>query len=365
MGVTRSCARAISIRPKRICSPKAHLLAQAHWLAQAHSAPMNAPLNQRLLDRMVTDSLITPEQREATLNHVQAFGDRLEEALIDNNVVDEAALLKYLAGIYRTRFVSTEKLAKADIDRMTLEKVPKKLATAHGVFPVLFDKAAGILSVVTADPNNEQAMAEIKLVSGVKQIRTFVARPRAVKAAVAKAYAGDIHAFANLDRAAHAQFTTMLDVYERNLVSDESMTVALAKEDRPRERVISEDELRTGGDRGARALSEQGYLETLNVLVSLNENSRQDLRGHSAQVSRLIKQLAERIGLSGTQLGALQIAAFLHDLGKAGAYHLTALNVAEYEGHASQAQKNLTSPTRLMEAVGLNADTKSAVESMF
>jgi len=326
---------------------------------------MNAPLNQRLLDRMVADGLISEEQREATLNHVQAFGDRLEEALIDNNIVNEAALLKYLAGIYKTRFVSTEKLAKADIDRATLEMVPKKLAVAHGVFPVLFEKAGGILSIVTADPNNERAIDEIKLVSKVKQVRTFIARPRAVKAAVAKAYSGDIHAFANLDRAAHAQFTNMLDVYERNLVSDESMSVALAKEDRPRERVISEDELRSGGDKGTRGLSDQGYIETLNVLVSLIETSRQDLRGHSAQVSRLIKKLAERIGLSGTQLSALQIAAFLHDLGKAGAYHLTALNVAEYEGHATQARKNVTSPTRLMEAVGLNADTKSAVESMY
>ena len=314
---------------------------------------------------MVTDGIITAEQREATLNHVQAFGDRLEEALIDNNAVSEAALLKYLASVYRTRFVSTDKLAKADIDRNTLDKVPKKLAMAHGVFPVLFDAKAGALSVVTADPENQTAIDEIKLVSGVREVRAFVARPRAVKAAVAKAYSGDIHAFANLDRAAHAQFTNMLDVYERNLVSDESMSVALAREERPRERVISEEDLRAGGDKGGRALSEQGYVETLNVLVSLLENSRQDLRGHSAQVSRLIKKLAERIGLAGRQLMALQIAAFLHDLGKAGAYHLTALNVAEYEGHASQAKKTLTSPARLMEAVGLSSDTKSAVEDMY
>ncbi len=326
---------------------------------------MNAPLNQRLLERMVTDGIISAEQREATLNHVQAFGDRFEEALIDNNAVTEAALLKYLAGIYQTRFVSTEKLAKADIDRNTLEKVPKKLAVAHGVFPVLFDAKSGALSIVTADPDNATALDEIKLVSGAREVRAFVARPRAVKAAVAKAYSGDIHAFANLDRAAHAQFTSMLDVYERNLVSDESMTVALAREDRPRERVIGEDELKGGGSEKTRGQNEQGYIETLNVLVSLLENSRQDLRGHSAQVSRLIKKLAERIGLSGLQLSHLQIAAFLHDLGKAGAYHLTPLNVAEYEGHATQARKTLTSPARLMEAVGLAPDTRTAVEGMY
>jgi response regulator RpfG family c-di-GMP phosphodiesterase len=185
-----------------------------------------------------------------------------------------------------------------------------------------------------------------------------------VKAAVAKAYTGDIHAFANLDKAAHAQFTSMLDVYERNLVSDESMTVALAQEDRPRERVLSEGDIKAG-EKGGRGPGDRGYVETLNVLVSLLENSRQDLRGHSAQVSRLIKKLAERIGLSPSQLINLQIAAFLHDLGKAGAYHLTTLNVAEYEGHATQAKKTVTSPARLMEAVGLSSDTKNAVEQMY
>lgn len=325
---------------------------------------MNPPVNQRLLQRMVADGIISEAQREATLNHVQAFGDRLEEALIDNETVSEAVLLKYLAGVYKTRFVSTDKLAKADIDQTTLSKIPKKLAVSLGVFPVLYDAKTGALSVVTADPDDPNALSEIKLVSGVKEVRAFVARPRAVKAAVAKAYSGDIHAFANLDKAAHAQFTSMLDVYERNLVSDESMTVALAQEDRPRERVLSEGDIKAG-EKGGRALNDQSYVETLNVMVSLLENSRQDLRGHSAQVSRLIKKLAERIGLSPSQLSNLQIAAFLHDLGKAGAYHLTTLNVAEYEGHATQAKKTVTSPARLMEAVGLSSDTKMAVEQMY
>ncbi|NLE85679.1 MAG: DUF4388 domain-containing protein [Myxococcales bacterium] len=319
----------------------------------------------RLLDKMVADGLITPEQREATLNHLQAFGDRLEEALLDTNAVTEANLLKYLAGVYRTRFVSTEKLAKADIDRLTLDKVPKKLAVQHGVFPVLFDGKGSVLSVVTADPHNAVALDEIKLVSAVREVRAFVARPRAVKAAIAKAYSGDIHAFATLDRDAHQQFTSMLDVYERNLVTDESMAVALAREDRPRERVLSAEELEGGASGTARGVHDKGYLETLNVLVSLLENSRQDLRGHSAQVARLIRQLGERIGLTESQLSCLQIAGYIHDLGKAGAYHLTSLNVAEYEGHAASARKVVHSPVQLMEAVGLPHEVRHAVEGMY
>ncbi len=326
---------------------------------------MNAAINTRILERMVADGVITAEQQEATVSHMQAFGERFEEALLDTNAVPEPVLLKYLAGLYRTRFVSTEKLAKADIDRYTLEKVPKNLATQYNVFPVLFDEAGSVLSIVTADPNDSRAIDEIKLVSGVREVRAFVARPRAVKAAVAKAYSGDIHAFGTLDRDAHQQFTTMLDVFERNLVSDESMAVSVARDEKPRERTITAEELESGGSKRTRGIHDQGYVETLNVLVSLLENSRQDLRGHSAQVARLIKKLAERIGLSKSQLTNLQVAAFIHDLGKAGAYHLTALNVAEYEGHATSAKKTLQSPARLMEAVGLPFETKAAVEQMY
>ena len=104
----------------------------------------------RLLDRMLQDHRISPEQYEATLTHFQANGGRIEESLLEVNATSEVELLKYLAGIHKTRFVSTEKLSKADISRVTLDKVPKKLAESLGLFPVLWDAQAGVLSVVTS-----------------------------------------------------------------------------------------------------------------------------------------------------------------------------------------------------------------------
>ena len=93
------------------------------------------------------------------------------------------------------------------------------------------------------DPDNLTALHDLQLASGVRDVRAFVGRPRAVRAAISKAYGGDIHAFAALDRSAHQQFTTMLNVYERNLVSEESMAVSLAREGEPRERMLSELDL--------------------------------------------------------------------------------------------------------------------------
>ncbi len=328
---------------------------------------MPQPPAARLLERMVADGLIQPEHQEAALNTLARTGERVEEILLDLGAVEEAALLKYLASLYRTRFVSTEKLQKADIDRATLDKVTKKLAERDLVFPVLFDPQTSTLSVVTPDPGNMQGLHDLQVASGVKTVQAFVGRPRAVRAAIGKAYGGDIHAFAALDRQAHAQFTNMLDVFERNLVSEESLTMSLAKEATSGERTLTESDLEKprSTTRGGTAVSDESYLETLNVLVTLLENARADLRGHSGQVARLMRRISERIGLPEVTRAAHSAAGYLHDLGKMSAYHLTALNVAEYEGHRTSAQKHYKAPLHLLEAAGLSPETSSAIEHMY
>ena len=321
----------------------------------------------RLLERLVADKLVTPEQQEAALNLAARSGDRIEEVLLEMKALEEAQLLKFLASLHRTRFVTTEKLAKAEINRQTLDKVPKKLAERDCVFPVLYDTQTATLSVVTPDPDNAAMLQDVQLASGVKDVRAFVGRPRAVRAAIQKAYNGDIHAFATLDRDAHAQFSTMLNVFERNLVSEESLAVAVAK-DAVGERVFTSADLERGGKSasgGGKGVTDVAFLETLNVLVTLLENSRQDLRGHSAQVARLMKKIGERIGVSEVSRAGMQVAGFLHDIGKMGTYHLTALNVAEYEGHRTSAAKLYKAPLRLLEAVNLPTEVTQTLEHMY
>jgi response regulator RpfG family c-di-GMP phosphodiesterase len=324
--------------------------------------------NTRLLERLFADGLITAEAQEAAFNLVARTGERVEEVILELKALDEAALLKYLAALHKTRFVSTEKLAKADIDRITLDKVPKKLAERDTVFPVLYDAQTATLSVVTPDPDNAPALHDVQLASGVKEVRAFVGRPRAVKAAISKAYNGDIHAFAILDRDAHAQFSNMLNVFERNLVSDESMVLSMAKDATSGERVLSDKDFKarkTGSSGTGGGVNDESFQEALNVLVTLIENARPDLRGHSATVARLTRKIAERIGLPESTKSAYVCAAYLHDLGKMGAYHLTTLNVAEYEGHRSQAEKQYKSPIRLLEAVQLPLEVTQTMESMY
>jgi response regulator RpfG family c-di-GMP phosphodiesterase len=325
--------------------------------------------NLRLLDKMASSGLITAEQRESVLSGVHSLGERFEEAILDRAILDEAQLLRFLATEYQTRFVSTDKLAKANIDRSVLQKVPQKFAEQRTVFPIMLDAATSTLSIVTPDPDDPSLVQELKVAGAVKQVQLFVGRPRAVKAAITKAYNGDIHAFATLDRGAHEQFTNMLNVYERNLVSEESMATSLARESVARERVLTTEDLESNKTEGEfmrrDGVSIDAYQETLNVLLTLLESGRGDLRGHSTQVVRLMRKLAERIGVSDMQKMAFVMAAQLHDVGKMGTYHLTPLNVAEYEGHRAAAKKQYLAPIRLMEAVHLPREFEQVLASMY
>ena len=178
---------------------------------------------------------------------MQRNGERIEEALLEVDALDEVTLLKYLAALYKTRFVSTEKLAKADIDRHHAREGAEEARRARRGLPGALGSRRPTCSAWSLpDPDNAPALHDVQLASGAKEVRAFVGRPRAVRAAINKAYNGDIHAFAVLDRAAHQQFSTMLDIYERNLVSEESMAVSLASEGEQRERMLSEAELEEG-----------------------------------------------------------------------------------------------------------------------
>jgi response regulator RpfG family c-di-GMP phosphodiesterase len=320
--------------------------------------------NPKLAEWLVNGGLMKPEAREKVLSQQQLLGGRIEEAILDLGVLGELELLKFLANTYRTRFVSTEKLAKAQIDRATLERVPKKLAEQCTAFPVMHDAASSTLSVVVADPDDPNLLRQVQMAARVKHVKAFVGRPLAVKAAIAKNYGGDIHAFARLDKNAHEQFNNMMDVFERNLVSEESMAVALAGET-AQERTLTAEQIASGGPSDTQNLSDQSYRETLKVLVSLIESARSDLRGHSSHVSRLIGKLAQRIGVSPSQHAAYQIAGLLHDLGKMGEHHLTALNVGVSETQRARAQQIYNAPCRLMEAVKLPHEALNALESMY
>jgi HD-GYP domain-containing protein (c-di-GMP phosphodiesterase class II) len=339
-----------------------------------------ASIHRNVADRLFGEGRITKEQHEAATTAQRRGGLRIEDALIETEAMSEPELLKYLASIHKTRFVSTEKLARADIDRATLDRVPRKLVERFNVVPVLYDAENNVLSIVTADPHNVDALDQVQKGASVREVRALVARPAAIQAAVAKFYRGESFAFAALEPKAKkdsgtidlgAGYSSGSIPYESNPpaatpppAADFSLGGPTPKRAAPVQEgkrlslpaVAVPDESLATSDL---------FIETLNVLVTLIENSRQELRGHSAQVARLTRKMCERIGLAPAESSAIVAAAYLHDLGKMSAYHLTALNVSQYDAPRAAAEKSYATPTRLMSSVKLAPATIAALEGMF
>ncbi len=392
---------------------------------------MAAP-HPRILDRLLAERKITREQYESTLAIHRRDGGAVEEILIESGVFSEGDLLKNLAAVYKTRFVSTEKLSKASIEKSTLDLIPRKVAERNGVVPVILDRRTATLSIVIVDPENVQALEEVKMASRVREVAALVARPEAIAAAIAKFYALDDRPFQALARRMIEQANRVsTDIYGRTIAPNQqsavrndpmlveferfgdqrahnvgerketqrpsadpspSGTISLPPPAATPQRAVASLELpaplppkpptaapppqpapplATPAPMLAPAVPPppappaENWMETLNVLISLLENNRPDLRGHSAQVARLTRKLGERVGLSEREVDQVVAAALLHDLGKASSYHLTPLNVAEYEGHRIAAKKSYLTPARLMDSVRMSDATARALTHMY
>lgn len=350
-----------------------------------------------LLDRLLAEGRIAPHAYDGVREHARRTGEPIEEVLLAMQAITEADLLKYVAGMYRTRFVSTEKLAQADIAESTLAKLPQKLAERLQVFPILFDARTQTLSVVTADLAGDVAK-HVQLATGAREVRVYASRPAAVRAAIRKFYGGDKHAFASLEKKPAPQIQHLLDVYERNMVSEEMLKGESTRPPAPRSQpAVRDDDFRRGSSTPAAPTSDFPAQEVItsvhevpsamlgtfrhtqqpvpasdvdpvalmSVLVSLIESQREELRGHSSQVARWMGQAADKMGLVESEKRALLLASQMHDLGKGSQYHLTALNVAEYDGHRAHAQKAYLAPLRLFDGVTLPRSTREALTHLY
>jgi response regulator RpfG family c-di-GMP phosphodiesterase len=332
-------------------------------------------------DLLARERLLRSDAIESVVSRVQRSGDRVEEVVLDIGLVGETDLLKALATHYKVYFVSSEKLSKADVPRAVVDMIPQRFAEKLGLCPLMFDAKTHVLSVVTADPEDVEALREAQLASGARDVKAIFARPAAVKALIAKGYLGDIHAFALLDRQAHAQMH--MRVYGGNDIALDDGPPApppprvetkreppplppVSRAPAPPAPAPAEKEPLAAAERSrSQKVSDASFVELLHVLVSLLESTRADLRGHSAEVARLVRRLGDKLGLESANTAMLVVSAFIHDLGKMGQFHLTTLNCSEYDGHKAAAQKAWELPSRLLEPVRLPADAIQIASRMY
>ncbi|MDH3655075.1 MAG: DUF4388 domain-containing protein [Myxococcales bacterium] len=349
------------------------------------------------LDRLVAEGRVPPDRYDEVVIHAQRTQSTAEEAILQLGLMSEAVLLKYIAGIYKTRFVSSERLAKAAIDLGLLEKVPRKLAKRLTAFPILYDAKTRMVSVVAADMTDEDVRQQMTFATGARGVHVYVAREGAIRAAIAKHYDQDNRPFEMLLSGASSREVRSSresdpvpgwgQVFEdkdgllvrrrrkQSLEGEQPANDQLIEyevDDAPpnAEPTISEgntliEQLSAPEQGGDLAVDPEVYLETLSVLVTLMEQLNPDRGAHSMRVARMCQQVCERIRLSKAQVQGILVAAYLHDVGVSTESHSTPFDVVHDESNHEIARRFYSAPLRILESVDLPETAVDALRHRF
>jgi response regulator RpfG family c-di-GMP phosphodiesterase len=314
-------------------------------------------MTKKLGERLVEAGIATPEAIQQALQHQRITGHKLGDCLVETGLVTEQALLRFLATEFNTRFVSTEKLARAKIHAEVLDRIPVRMAESQLFLPLAIDPERKILSIVAAEPQNQPLLDEVALVTGMSEVYPYVGLRSAIAAAIRKHYYGDPTAFVSPQGPSlRADITAMTRAYESNYTdsrSAPSLSLRFDTEVRTRRssQVRYQSQLRDALGRGG--LVENDYLETLRVLVGLIETSRGERRGHSAQLARQASLVARRMALPPREVTYVAMAAYLHDLGKPAERHFTLASNDQQPDWKAEARDCVRTPVRLFESVHL------------
>jgi response regulator RpfG family c-di-GMP phosphodiesterase len=318
-------------------------------------------MRKRLGERLVEAGLVSAEAVERALRHQRITGLRLGDCLVELNLIQEAPLLRFLATEFKTRFVSAEKLAQAKIAPDVLERVPVRMAEKQDFLPLAYDGERRVLSIVMAEPQNQALTNEIAIVADVDEVFAYVGVRSAIQAAIKRHYYGDSTAFASMQSGASLQADArkLSGAYES---STDSVLVSRTGSGSSRANATQLREV-MGSARGT--ISENDFVETLNVLTGILELHRKDFRGHSGQVARQSQLIARRIGLQPREVAHTSIAAYMHDLGKKPERHLTLPLLATSPEAKAEAKRCVRTPIKLFETVHLPGGVNAILAQLY
>jgi HD-GYP domain-containing protein (c-di-GMP phosphodiesterase class II) len=342
---------------------------------------------------MLREGRISPALANAALDRHNTAGDRFEEALIECGL-PESMLLRHLAEMFGTKFISTKTLQGAVVQRGALSRLSQRLAERYQVVPLRFAEDE-TLTVVAGDMSNPELLENVRVAAGARQVKGLVARPSAVQAAIAKLYRGDSAAFGRVGRMEDAEASRQstpppMAPASRAALEDgfqEPPMDTSAFEGPP---PSSQMPAALGGNYPAPPPSSTSWLPASEPLPELDESvtrgrsaalgdpsrlaeslmviherTRGSLKSHSVRVARLSYSLCRQLDLSESQAAHAWAIGLFHDLGKTQQHHLTALNVWQLRDHEVMARAQYQNPGRLLEKADVPDTVKAAILHMY
>jgi type IV pilus assembly protein PilB len=156
-------------------------------------------MSDKLGDMLLQSKLISKEQLGSALEYQKAIGGKLGVILVKLNFIRETTLAEFLSDQQKIPIVQI-KDRRPDPEVMKL--IPREFAEKHEFLPLSRD--GEVLTVVTPDPMDYQAIDELAFTTGLK-IQTVLATRTEVTKALQSFYYGDKAARAGAGAAGQAK----------------------------------------------------------------------------------------------------------------------------------------------------------------
>jgi len=155
--------------------------------AKKPAAPVKgvAKPKNKLGQALVDLGYLEEDQLEECLKESRESGQSLEQIALSRGLIGEDQLVQAISETTGLRVANLDEV-KPQQDALNL--VNETMASVYKVLPLAYKD--GVLLLCMADPNNVAALDDLRNLLGIKTIETCLASPRAIEAAVERAYQG-------------------------------------------------------------------------------------------------------------------------------------------------------------------------------
>ncbi|MCA9552336.1 MAG: protein kinase [Myxococcales bacterium] len=142
------------------------------------------PLGQLLMEQ----GALSVSELEIALAEQRARGGRIGELLLESGTISEDEILNAISTQANLPTIDDEDLRALPPPQKLLKRFPKEAAEATLILPISVNEEQRSVGLAVADPYDDRAILETKVVLGVSDVVVFVAKRSAIRQAIASWY---------------------------------------------------------------------------------------------------------------------------------------------------------------------------------
>ncbi len=343
--------------------------------------------DSEIRDALLQLGLINQYQLEYADEWVKRSQTSFINAVLELRLINEVSLLKHLATLEKTKYVSTEKLSKLKFSQRVLSYISSERAKRLNAMPIYIEPESGAVVFVMSYPFESQRIEEIKNIMQGISVNIYVALPSAIEALIKKGFFNDASAFDNIQESVYEDIDrivrTMFAEKEDNKRADQVQSKVLPDISLDSETELSpliaelpdimlkEDtkdivvDKSSGKVTGIWALSDEKLLELINTFANILDTMKGGQKGHSSAVAKKAVSLAERLGAPREEIFCIELAAYLHETGKRSDMHITLLSMHSDDKYMEAARSSYNLPVSLFSKINLPQETVNILTHLY